>query len=107
MSDGWHKTSAASRGYDHRWRQTRERILLRDHGLCQDHHRRGQIVQATDVDHIISKAQGRRRRLATSIIEGDDNLQALCKECHARKTAEEEGRTYAPRVATGIDGWPA
>ena len=107
MSDGWHKTSAASRGYDHCWQKTRERILMRDHGLCQICHRNRLITLATDVDHIISKAQGRRRRLAASVIEGDDNLQALCKECHARKTAEEEGRTYAPRVVTGVDGWPA
>lgn len=106
MSHGWHKTSAASRGYDHRWQKTRERILMLDHGLCRDHRRRGQIVQATDVDHIISKAQGRRRGLAASVIEGDDNLQSLCKDCHARKTAEEEGRKYAPKIVTGTDGWP-
>lgn len=106
MSYGWHKTSAASRGYDHRWQKTRERILMRDHGLCQVCRRAGHITPATEVDHRISKAQGRRRGLAASVIEGDDNLQALCTPCHARKTAEEEGRAYAPRVVTGSDGWP-
>jgi 5-methylcytosine-specific restriction protein A len=106
MSDGWHKTSAASRGYDYRWQKTRERILMRDHGLCQICRRSGRITHATEVDHKISKAQGRRRGSAVSIIEGDDNLQALCNDCHKSKTAEEEGRTYAPRVVTGSDGWP-
>lgn len=106
MSHGWHKTSAASRGYDHRWQKTRERILARDHGLCQECRRNGHVTQATDVDHVIGKAQGRRRRLAASVIEGDDNLQSLCKLCHVKKTAAEEGRTYAPRAVTGSDGWP-
>lgn len=106
MTHSWHKTSAASRGYDHRWQKTRERILMRDHGLCQACRRAGHVTPATDVDHVISKAMGRRRGLAASVIEHDDNLQALCKLCHAKKTAEEEGRTYAPRVTTGSNGWP-
>lgn len=79
--------SSAQRGYDARWRRLRRMVLARQ-PLCADpfgvHAERGELVPATEVDHIVAKSQG-----------GDDsmnNLQGLCKSCHSRKTAVRDGR---------------
>ena len=74
--------SASERGYGARWRRLRL-AFLSQHPLCEECQRRGRIVAATDVDHIVPRRQG-----------GSDeasNLQALCHECHSRKTATEDG----------------
>ena len=71
-----HRGSAASRGYGSRWRRLRRMILNRQ-PLCPCG------MAATDVDHIKPRNAG-----------GDDspsNLQGLCKSCHSRKTATEDG----------------
>lgn len=70
--------SANERGYGASWRKKRAWFLL-NNPLCVMCGR-----PSTDVDHIIPKAQG-----GTDDIE---NLQALCHECHSRKTAQEDGR---------------
>lgn len=72
------RLSAHARGYGERWRQIAKLILMRDR-IC----RICRIERATEADHIIPKSQG-----------GNDsmrNLQGLCKRCHARKTAGEDG----------------
>lgn len=71
--------SAAARGYDGQWRKLR-RLFLNAHPLCVDPFKDhpGQVVAASEVDHITPKTQG-----------GTDawiNLQALCKHCHSKKT---------------------
>ncbi len=79
--------SAAKRGYGRRWRKLRK-MFLNAHPLCADpfgvHAAAGEIVQATQVDHIKPKRAGGR--------DSWDNLQALCDSCHSRKTALEYGR---------------
>ena len=70
--------TAAQRGYDATWRRLRKMVLNRQ-PICQACGRR----PATEVDHIIPKARG-----------GDDsfeNLAGLCRPCHSRKTAKEDG----------------
>lgn len=76
--------SASSRGYGYAWKKRRE-AFLRENPLCVECLKRGLYVPATDVDHIVPH-------------KGDmekfwdwDNLQALCHECHSRKTAREDG----------------
>ncbi len=69
--------SAAARGYGHRWRKLRL-MYLRAHPLC--------VVcgdAASEVDHIHPRAAGGS--------DDWDNLQALCKSCHSRKTRREQG----------------
>lgn len=81
---GWSKEgrgSASERGYGWAWQKLRDRIMARDHGLCQPCLRRGAVSLAKAVDHVTPKDQG-----------GDDspaNLQAICDPCHKAKTAAE------------------
>ena len=72
------RPNAAARGYcSARWQNLRLLVLHRD-PVCMTCKR-----PATEVDHVVSKADG-----------GEDtmkNLQGLCKRCHSRKTARETG----------------
>ena len=51
------------------------------HALCQDCHEHGRVEAATDVDHIVPRADG-----------GADldprNCRGLCASCHSRRTME-------------------
>jgi len=71
---------ANERGYDWNWRKLRSLVLARE-PLCRECARRGKIVAATEVDHIVPLSRGGTNEL--------DNLQPLCKSCHSRKTAKE------------------
>jgi 5-methylcytosine-specific restriction protein A len=81
------RESAARRGYGARWRRLRK-MFLSAHPLCADpyghHAARNEIVVATEVDHVVPKKQGGS--------DAWENLQSLCKSCHSRKTALEDGR---------------
>lgn len=70
------RPSASTRGYDTHWRHLRANFLRRFPSciVCGS--------RATDVDHIQPLAAGGSHR--------SDNLQALCKSCHARKTAKHD-----------------
>jgi 5-methylcytosine-specific restriction protein A len=76
--------SAHQRGYTKQWSKASKQFL-RDNPLCVHCKDEGLIRAATEVDHIIAH-------------KGDqllfwlpDNLQALCKPCHSRKTIKEDG----------------
>ncbi|GEB79233.1 hypothetical protein DDE01_06480 [Desulfovibrio desulfuricans] len=57
--------------------------MLREEPLCRACAAQGRITAATDVDHIVSRAQGGTDDRA--------NLQPLCHACHSRKTAQQDG----------------
>jgi len=73
--------SAASRGYDGRWRQYRE-TFLREHPLCVECLKSDKVVAASVVDHI--KPHKGDKRLFWDM----KNHQPLCKRCHDVKTAK-------------------
>jgi 5-methylcytosine-specific restriction endonuclease McrA/predicted kinase len=83
--------SSTERGYGATWQKIRRRILANG-PLCADpfgfHADAEEVVLAADVDHIMPKHQGGT--------DADDNLQPLCKRCHALKTEE----TDTPWLAT-------
>ena len=100
-SQGWadpRRGSRHERGYGTAWDKLRAEVLKRDAGLCRCKHCKasGAVCIATEVDHIVPKAQGGTDDM--------DNLQAINTECHARKTAEDSGKRWRPM--TGLDGWP-
>lgn len=99
---GWHKTSRHERGYGAAWVKTRARILARDMHLCQPCLTTGRPTEAEEVDHILPKAKGGT--------DDDENLQAICHDCHVVKTAAEaaeaQGRTVTPRTKYDKQGRP-
>ena len=70
--------------------------MQRDCGLRQPCAAKGRLTRASKVDHRIPKARG-------GTDEADD-LQAICKACHAANTAADNGRRVQPTI--GLDGWP-
>lgn len=71
------RPSPSERGYGYEWRQLRARFL-RQHSYCE---MCGEL--ATEVDHRLPRRAGGT--------DDEDNLQPLCKRCHSRKTAREDG----------------
>ena len=78
------RKNAASRGYGHKWRKERLAYLYRN-PLCKQCEADGRVVPATVVDHITP------HRGNMTLFWDMDNWQPLCKECHDRKTAKEDG----------------
>jgi 5-methylcytosine-specific restriction protein A len=96
---GWSKESSSSRGYGAKWQKLREMILRRDNYLCQCPDCLGgdkRLTPATEVDHIIPKAQGGG--------DHERNLRAVNTDCHKRLTLLQKG--HKPRPQIGRDGWP-
>ena len=103
----WSTVSSSKRGYGYAWQKKRKLALARDHGLCLPCKRAGRVTLATQVDHVLSKAYGKRHGIAVAQIEALGNLQSICAKCHDEKSAKEEGKELIPRVAVGADGWAA
>lgn len=88
--------TAASRGYDRRWRKLRRWYIAR-HPMCQQCDADGISSWAEDVDHIVPfDGKSDPKRLDAG------NLQALCRSCHNRKTHGAEGRG-----GSDLRGWEA
>lgn len=78
------RESSWKRGYDDRWRRASKRFL-QDHPLCQVHLEDNLLVSASCVDHIIP------HKGDYELFWDEANWQSLCKPCHDRKTASEDG----------------
>jgi 5-methylcytosine-specific restriction protein A len=76
--------TAAQRGYSSRWQRYRL-TFLQEHPLCVQCKDAGLIVSATVVDHVTP------HRGDYVLMWDPANHQALCKPCHDRKTAIEDG----------------
>ena len=70
---------ADARGYNAEWRKARS-LFLKQHPLCVHCQAEGRITPATVVDHVLP------HRGDTRLFWDRTNWQALCKECHDRKT---------------------
>ena len=76
--------SAHSRGYDNRWKRERKLFLLHN-PICVRCEIDGALEPAAVVDHI-------QPHKGDKILFWDvSNWQALCKHCHDKKTANEDG----------------
>ena len=88
--------SAASRGYGHAWRVTRERILAGEPYCRECRQARKLLVPARHVDHVIPRREFVEGRVAGDP-DADGNLQPLCHECHSVKTALEDSHFAGAR----------
>lgn len=66
----------ARNGSTYQWRKLRDKVLRRDHGLCQIRGPQCAVV-ADHADHVIPKARGGHDTM--------DNLQAACGPCNLSK----------------------
>lgn len=76
--------TTSSRGYGWRWQQLRQAKLARE-PLCRVCSQNGRTTLATEVDHIKPKSSGGTDQWS--------NLQPICRECHAQKTAREGNKS--------------
>jgi 5-methylcytosine-specific restriction enzyme A len=77
--------SAASMGYDRRWRNARKRYLS-ENPLCLECRKAGVVTAAEVVDHRIPHKGDMR------LFWDRTNWQPLCRRHHDEKTAREDGR---------------
>lgn len=77
------RENAAKRGYDYQWQKLRARFV-KSHPLCEDCLAQGRTTAANEAHHVEKVADAPERRLDAS------NLMALCKRCHAARTAKGE-----------------
>jgi 5-methylcytosine-specific restriction endonuclease McrA len=77
-----HRPTARQRGYDRRWEKA-SKLFLGDNPLCVECQKQGVVKAADCVDHIVPHKGDYER------FWNDENWQALCVSCHARKTRRE------------------
>lgn len=94
---GWRgdPRSRHERGYGTAWDKIRPVILKRDNYLCkcEDCQRDNRLTPATQVDHIVSKADWLRRFGNLDGVDDPSNLRAINATCHERKGQREKGYT--------------
>lgn len=101
-ASGWNhprRESAKGRGYDYAWQKIRDWVMQRDTGLCQPCLKLGAVSAAQEVDHIVPKAQAKRLGWTREQMDARENLQAICKACHAVKTARESRGLFTSLLA--------
>lgn len=104
-----HRGTAAERGYDSKWTKARG-FYLRKHPLCVHCKQEGRVVAAQVVDHTIphrlkeaidSGDEARIARARALFWNSENNWMSLCKPCHDRKTATEDGGFGRARTDKG------
>ena len=95
MAAKWQRSKDYGRIEGRALQTLRTRILSHE-PLCRHCQAKGRVTAAEEIDHIIPLSKGGTY--------DDDNLQPLCKPCHATKTAQDCGRTLRPKI--GLDGYP-
>lgn len=93
-----HKLSTTERGLGWAWQKQRLRVLKRDNHLCQDCLSHGLVTVATECHHIVPRAK------AGPALAKDEDVVSVCRECHLKRDAKEQGKKL-PR-AVGLDGYP-
>lgn len=91
------RESSSKRGYGYRWQKARK-DFLQHHPFCDDHKKRGYVVAATVVDHIVPHRGDER------LFWDRGNWQALCETCHdSNKQRLEKSGTIS---GCDVDGLP-
>lgn len=91
------RPAASERGYDTKWKQARRAYLVQ-HPYCVKCRERGELIEATVVDHIIPHKQDWK------LFWDRNNWQPLCEPHHNSLKAKEEHRGYV--IGCDIAGRP-
>ena len=83
--------TAHQRGYDAEWKKHRDQFLL-EHPLCVECRRKGYVMPATVVDHIVPHKGDKE------LFWDKKNWQSLCETHHNIKTASEDRGSWSPVV---------
>lgn len=83
--------TAHQRGYDAEWKKHRDQFLS-EHPLCVECRRKGYVMPATVVDHIIPHKGDK------DLFWNKSNWQPLCETHHNIKTASEDRGAWMPQV---------
>ena len=70
--------------YRYRWQKT-SKYFLSHNPLCVECKKNDKVTAATVTDHIVPHKRNKK------LFWNRSNWQALCKSCHDRKTAKEDG----------------
>jgi 5-methylcytosine-specific restriction protein A len=73
----------SNKRYGRKWKRIRDRYT-KAHPLCEECQKRGKLVPAEEVHHIIPLSRGGSN--------ATDNLMSLCKSCHSSITARDGDR---------------
>ena len=76
--------TTTERGLGSAWQKLRKFILDRDHWTCVKC-----FEPATEVDHVAPRALAKRLGWSRERTDDPSNLQSLCHDCHAEKSAAE------------------
>ncbi len=79
-----YRESAHKRGYNTAWQKSSKRYLIK-YPFCAECLKQGIHTPAAVVDHIIPHKGNKK------LFWDTNNWQPLCKRCHDRKTATEDG----------------
>lgn len=72
------------------WQRVRDYVMKRDQWLCQDCLKKGKYVPAEEVHHIVPLKP--ENITDPSITLDENNLVALCRECHKARHGARERR---------------
>lgn len=69
--------------YNHSWSRLRLAYLM-EHPLCERCLKDGKTKEAEEVHHVTPISRGRTPLEMMDLMLNENNLMALCKECHHR-----------------------
>jgi len=78
------RDTAVKRGYGYAWQKARMGFL-KNHPVCAECQKQGRVTAASVVDHITPHKGDQ------ALFWDHNNWQPLCKPCHSRKTAAQDG----------------
>lgn len=82
------------------WRKLRE-YYMREHPLCEECLKKGKVTPAEDIHHIQSPFK--HGQINWNLLVDDNNLMALCKECHGNIHAEQQGHISPEEILKQLD----
>lgn len=84
------RKTSSQRGYTYAWQKARL-FYLKQNPLCVECAGKGVVEPAVDVDHIVPHGGDKE------LFWDRSNWQGLCRSCHSKKTATEDGGFGNPK----------